>query len=149
MLARLKRVDQVAIVLVRIALLSLVVLAISPLPGRAQKPVTRSSSFAPTPTPSAPTYQLFPTQNIFTFVLLNTTDGRAWQVQYAMGDAVALRLEISTERLSGDSEPRAGRFNLLPTQNMFTFMLIDQDTGRTWQLQWNADPDKRFVQEIR
>ena len=38
---------------------------------------------------------------------------------------------------------RNGRFFLYPTQNMYNFILLDQIDGRTWQVQWNIDKDKR------
>lgn len=34
----------------------------------------------------------------------------------------------------------AGRFELYKTQNMYNFILLDTETGSTWQVQWgNAD----------
>jgi hypothetical protein len=97
---------------------------------------------------SIPIYQLYPTQNIYTFVLLDSRDGTAWQVQFAMGDAVAIRHVINGESLNGSSAARSGRYALTPTQNMYTFMLLDHDSGRLWQLQWNLDADKRFINEL-
>lgn len=31
-----------------------------------------------------------------------------------------------------------GRFTLYPTQNVFTFILLDQIDGRMWQVQWST-----------
>jgi hypothetical protein len=42
---------------------------------------------------------------------------------------------------------RAGRFTLYPTTNIYTFVLLDQDTGDTWHVQWGK-PDERFVIHI-
>jgi hypothetical protein len=47
------------------------------------------------------------------------------------------------------SEESNQRFVLIPTTNMFTFILMDQIDGRTWQVQWNIDPLKRAVLKIR
>ena len=31
------------------------------------------------------------------------------------------------------------RFKLYPTQNIYTFLLLDTINGRTWQVQWSLD----------
>jgi hypothetical protein len=36
-----------------------------------------------------------------------------------------------------------GRFSLRETQNVYTFLLLDQDDGRVWQLQWSNDKGNR------
>lgn len=38
-----------------------------------------------------------------------------------------------------------GRFKLYPTGNMYNFLMVDVIDGRTWQVQWNIDEDKRLV----
>ena len=38
-----------------------------------------------------------------------------------------------------------GRFKLYPTQNMYNFIMVDVIDGRTWQVQWNIDKDKRLI----
>ena len=42
-----------------------------------------------------------------------------------------------------------GRFTLYPTQNMYTFILLDQLDGRTWQVQWSIEPENRFIIPIK
>ena len=41
-----------------------------------------------------------------------------------------------------------GRFELYPTQNSWNFILLDQIDGRTWQVQWSFDKDKRGIVPI-
>ena len=36
-------------------------------------------------------------------------------------------------------DPTPGRFTLYPTETMWTFILLDQTDGRTWQVQWSLD----------
>ena len=43
---------------------------------------------------------------------------------------------------------KPGRFFLYPTENSFNFLLLDQEEGRVWQVQWNIDADKRAVVRI-
>ena len=38
-----------------------------------------------------------------------------------------------------------GRFKLYPTGNMYNYIMVDVIDGRTWQVQWNIDEDKRLV----
>jgi hypothetical protein len=97
----------------------------------------------PTQNPDAP-YRLFSTLNIYTFLKLDTREGRIWQVQWGDED------HRFTEPLSVNalaSGGRAGRFTLYPTTNIYTFVLLDQDTGDTWHVQWGK-PDERFVIHI-
>ena len=38
-----------------------------------------------------------------------------------------------------------GRFKLYPTDNTYNFIMVDVTDGRTWQVQWNIDEDKRLI----
>ena len=101
--------------------------------------------------PSAPDnvrYRLFPTQNMWTFLKLDTMTGKIWQVQYSVEGAkyrfetvlnsVDLATRLKQERV-------VGRFMLYATQNTYNFVLLDQIDGYTYQVQWNGDADQRFV----
>ncbi|MBT6448685.1 MAG: hypothetical protein HOK38_08070, partial [Flavobacteriaceae bacterium] len=41
-----------------------------------------------------------------------------------------------------------GRFKLYPTENTYNFIMVDVIDGRTWQVQWNIDDDKRLCYRI-
>ena len=41
-----------------------------------------------------------------------------------------------------------GRFKLYPTDNSYNFIMVDVINGRTWQVQWNIDDDKRIVRRF-
>ena len=94
------------------------------------------------------TYQLFPTQNMWTFIKLNTRDGRMWQVQYDIKGSERFEVNLNTAPFATKEEERDGRFTLYPTQNMWTFILLDQIDGRMWQVQWSMKEDSRFVIQI-
>jgi hypothetical protein len=55
------------------------------------------------------------------------------------------RLALNEEAFAPPAAARVGRFTLQETQNIFTFLLLDQDDGRVWQVQWSNDADKRGV----
>ncbi len=109
----------------------------------------------PPPTPSSPAHQtievleprfrLFKTENIWTFIELDTQNGRVWQVQYSL-DANKVKSPINKLPLALSG--RNGRFTLYPTNNMWNFILVDQDNGGTWQIQFSLDPEKRWINEI-
>ena len=95
-------------------------------------------------------YRMFGTQNMWTFILLDTTSGQAWQVQYSVDEAPAHMLPINlSSLLPSGATPVNGRFTLYSTDNLYNFLLLDRDDGRVWQLQWSQDADLRgIVQEI-
>jgi len=84
-------------------------------------------------------FRLFKTQNIWTFIELDTATGRLWQVQYGVGDksSAAGRFPISLVALA--PEGKAGRFTLYETTNRWNYILLDQDTGRVWQAQYSLE----------
>lgn len=94
-------------------------------------------------------FSLYPTTNIWTFIKLNTTSGQIWQVQYGMEKNSRAIFDIySDSLLLPKSKIVQGRFKLYPTQNNYTFILLDQIDGRTWQVQWAIEPEKRGIVPI-
>ena len=72
------------------------------------------------------------------FLLLDTRTGQISQMQWSMD---------AGNRFVGPLNPKplveggkSGRFTLYPTQNIYTFILLDQNTGNTWQVQWGRNP---------
>ena len=91
-------------------------------------------------------YRLFETDNMWTFVLLDTATGRAWQVQYSVGDAPTGRAVINNSSLLPEGvTPKNGRFTLQRTQNMYNFLLLDREDSRIWQLQWSLESQGRGI----
>jgi hypothetical protein len=97
----------------------------------------------PTQNPDAP-YRLFNTKNIYTLLKLDTRDGRIWQVQWGDKNHRFIQPINSTVLASGG---KAGRFTLYPTSNIYTFILLDQETGDAWHVQWGGTAD-RFIVHI-
>jgi hypothetical protein len=91
------------------------------------------------------TYQLFSTQNIWNFIKLDTRNGEMWQVQWSTESDKRFVSNLNLIPLVAKEDEKNGRFTLYPTQNINTFLLIDQIDGRVWQVQWSFDPDKRLV----
>ena len=96
-----------------------------------------------------PKYKLYPTTNMWTFLKLNTATGQIWQVQYSLNDDKRFEYILDTKwRLNEWDEHICGRFELHPTQNNHTFILLDNINGKCWQVQWSIDDDERFVLPI-
>jgi hypothetical protein len=96
-----------------------------------------------------PIYKIYKTENLYNLIKLNTATGQLWLVQYGVGDTESMTAVINDNSLLWPSEPKiAGRFELYPTNNMYQFILIDTQTGLTWQVQWHTDSSKRFRQLI-
>ena len=93
-----------------------------------------------------PIYQLFPTENYWTFIKLDTRNGKMWQVHFTVSDKGG-RGEVilnSLPLVNADKEVN-GRFTLYSTKNMYNFILLDQIDGTTYQVQWSMDEKNRGV----
>lgn len=89
-------------------------------------------------------YKLYPTENMWTFLKLDTCLGYVWQVQFVINsDNRWQDIIVYTARLdwkeSWEPMDNIGRFELYPTQNTYNFLLLDKKTGRIWQIQWSND----------
>ena len=93
-------------------------------------------------------YELFPTQNMWTFIKLNTRNGKMWQVQYDVSGSSRFETYLSSKSLVSKDKEVNGRFTLYPTQNIYTFILLDQLDGRTWQVQWSIESENRLIVPI-
>lgn len=93
-------------------------------------------------------FRLFPTQNMWTFIKLNTKNGKMWQVQYDVNADNRFATILNAVPLVEKDNEANDRFTLFSTQNIYTFILLDQIDGRTWQVQWSIDPQNRFILPI-
>ena len=94
------------------------------------------------------TYRLFSTRNMYTFIKLDTRNGKMWQVQWSnKGKEYRFESTLSDISQVNKDEEKNGRFFLYPTTNIYTFILLDQVDGRTWQVQWGKE-DERLVIRI-
>lgn len=90
-------------------------------------------------------FRLFPTKHIWTFILLDTTNGQAWQVEYTLnGPGYKFPINLRSFLPEGQ-KPKNGRFTLYPTHNMYNFMLLDREEATVWQLQWSLKPENRGI----
>ena len=94
-------------------------------------------------------YKLFPTQNMWTFIKLDTQTGQMWQLQYSINDDKGrFEYDLNPNALVVNGKKVNGRFELYPTQHIYNFILLDKIEGKTWQVQWSLDEENRAVLPI-
>ena len=93
-------------------------------------------------------YELYSTQNIWTFLKLDTRTGRIWQVQYSLEEGKRGEWILNAQSLTQNSEGKNRRFQLYPTSNIFNFILLDHSNGKTYQVQWSQKEELRMVVPI-
>ena len=91
-------------------------------------------------------YQLFPTDNFWTFIKLDTRNGKMWQVQFSINEEdTSGELVLNSEPLVTIEDEFNGRFTLYPTENMFNFILLDKKNGMVYQAQWSLEKEFRGI----
>ena len=93
-------------------------------------------------------YELYSTQNIWTFLKLDTRTGRIWQVQYSLEEGKRGEWILNAQSLTQNSEGKNRRFQLYPTSNIFNFILLDHSNGKTYQVQWSQKEELRMIVPI-
>lgn len=91
-------------------------------------------------------YKLYPTDNLYTFLQLDTATGRIKQVQWSLKESEEFSTYINDLDLSFESGP--GTFELYPTKNMYQFLLLDKTDGRRWHVQWGMKSGERWIRRI-
>lgn len=94
-----------------------------------------------------PTFKLYPTENMWNFLKLNTATGQISIIQYTVNeDHKRFEYSLSDQILiAQDDTFKPGRFELTPTTNRWNFILLDHVTGQTYQVQWSFEEENRFV----
>jgi hypothetical protein len=92
-------------------------------------------------------FRLFQTNNIWNFLKLDTRSGVITQVQYSL-EGNRMEFELNPTPLVHSSEQKPGRFFLYPTENTYNFILLDQISGKCWQVQWSLKENNRGVWPI-
>ena len=92
-------------------------------------------------------YKLYPTENIYTFLQLDTRTGKIDQVQWSLESKYEGTVSINEDDLSL-IDYGSGRFELYPTKNMYQFILLDKIMGRKWHVQWSIKEKERWIRRM-
>ena len=97
-----------------------------------------------------PRYKIYRTDNIYNLIKLDTATGKVWQVQYRMNSIESMVIAIDDNSLLWFWEDEIpGRYELYPTQNVNTFILLDTVMGYTYQVQCSIKgSDYRFRERL-
>lgn len=87
-------------------------------------------------------YKLYPTENIYNFLMLDTESGQIWQIQWTIDGENEGVVTINNRDFG------IGSFELYPTKNMYTFIMLDKCTGRKWHVQWGMNIENRFIRQF-
>jgi hypothetical protein len=87
-------------------------------------------------------FRLFRTDNMWSYLLLDTSDGRVWHITFTndKDKGARLKIPINDKALVTRTSAKNARFTLYPTDNIWNFLLLDQDDGRVWQCQFTMEP---------
>lgn len=91
-------------------------------------------------------YKLYQTENIYTFLQLDTATGKIDQLQWSLDEDNEGSVTINDDDLSFGTG--CGTFELYPTKNMYQFILLDKVYGRKWHVQWGMDRTKRWIRRM-
>ncbi|MCM1318034.1 MAG: hypothetical protein NC241_07665 [Bacteroides sp.] len=93
-------------------------------------------------------FQLFPTQNMWNLILLDSYTGRLWQVQYSTKDFESqICIPINDIELSKNNQ---SVFTIKPMTSMYQYFLINSNTGDTWKFQWSTKGDDyRWIERYK
>ena len=92
---------------------------------------------------------LYETQNMWTFILLDSYNRRLWQVQYSTQDLDNLFcIPINKDELGSDNEKCI--FSIQPLTSMYQYYLINDRTGDMWKFQWSTKGDDyRWIEKFK
>ena len=89
-------------------------------------------------------YKLYPTQNIYNFLELDTKTGIIKQVQWNLDSDKEGTVYINRKDLDFGMGEGSGTFELYSTQNIYQFILLNKVTGNMWHVQWGFEDEKLF-----
>ena len=93
-------------------------------------------------------YKLYQTENIYTFLQLDTKTGMIEQVQWSLDSDNEGSVTINSDDLTYGYGYGSGSFELYPTKNMYQFILIDKTSGKKWHVQWGMKSSERWIRRI-
>jgi hypothetical protein len=93
-------------------------------------------------------YKIYPTDNIYTLLQLDTKTGMIEQVQWSLESSNEGSVTINGEDLTSGYGYGSNSFELYPTKNMYQFILLDKTTGKKWHVQWGMKASERWIRRI-
>lgn len=87
-------------------------------------------------------YSLYPTRNMWTFILLDRFTGKLWQCQFSVeGDSYIFSVPINESSLSSTY---SAKFSIQATMSIYQFNLTNEETGELYQFQWSTKDEAGY-----
>ena len=83
-------------------------------------------------------YIFYPTRNNYTFLRLDSSDGSVHLFQWSFEYNKRFHYELYSSPLYSSETPQIGRFQLLPTANIYVFLRVDRINGTVDMLEWKS-----------
>ena len=97
----------------------------------------------------SPQYKLYPTQNKWTFLELDTMFGVVYHIQWSIEENyLRYRLGYVNDIKEPSENYYSGRFEMYPTTNVYNFLVLDTRTGDVFQVQWNTERKNEGIWKI-
>ena len=93
-------------------------------------------------------YKLYQTENIYTFLQLDTATGMIKQVHWSLKHDNEFSVTINSADVTYGDGYGPGSFELYPTKNIYQFILIDKTCGKKWHVQWGMKSNERWIRRI-
>lgn len=93
-------------------------------------------------------YKLYQTDNIYTFLRLDSKTGQIEQVQWSLNSSEEGTVTINDQDLTYGYGHGSNSFELYPTKNMYQFILLNKTDGKMWHVQWGMKSGERWIKRI-
>ena len=98
---------------------------------------------------SANRFKLYTTTNMYNFLKLDKRLGDVNAVQFDINGPNEYEYHVGSVWKSIPVDQQVdGRYELYPTQNYYTFLLLDQIDGKVYHVQWSMERINRGLYEI-
>lgn len=93
-------------------------------------------------------FQLFETRNMWTFILLDTFNGRLWQVQFSV-EGVEYMMYVPINNTPLIKSIGKSIFTIQPMTSIYQYYLINEKNGDMWMFQWATEGDEyRWIKKL-
>lgn len=94
-------------------------------------------------------FQLYETKNMWNFILLDSYNGRLWQVQYST-ESIDYRFCIPINDTELVANKWRSVFSIQPLVSMYQYYLINESNGDMWKFQWSTKGDEyRWIERFK
>ncbi len=94
-------------------------------------------------------YKIYPTPNMYNFLKLDTRTGVIYRIQWSLTDNKRYESYVSRKLLVDLNDDWIdGRFEIYPTTNIYSFLLLDKINGRVWHCQWGFSASHNWIERI-